>query len=477
MLLYASLEEAYFFPEESMTVIYITLDAVSNALQITLQPGQKVGDLQHIENSLGEMRLILFLGPTENCTPEKLRQTGGHLANWLVDHKEIGNAILDLSSLAELEISEGYQAFFEGILLGGFRFDRHKSNILMRDPITIGIQHPTATEVQEALARAIPISAAQNLARDWSHEPPNVINPLTLAERCQSLAAALGLKCTVLDDQQLEGMGAGAIVAVGKASPTPSRLIILEYVGEQPKQQPVVVVGKAITFDTGGYTIKTREGMVGMKYDKCGAMAVIGIMQAAVQLKLVTPVVGIIAAAENMIAGNAYRPNDIIQTLSGQTVEIISADAEGRMVLADALTYACRNFQPRALIDLATLTGGVGVALGDVRAGLMSNDETLTKALLQAGELTHERLWHLPLDDEYLDLIKGDDSDLKNSGGAKAAAIIGGIFLKQFVMPSFPWAHLDIASVAMPAKDSAYCPKGASGFGVRLILNFIEHMQ
>ncbi|HNB53345.1 MAG TPA: hypothetical protein PK530_15445, partial [Anaerolineales bacterium] len=267
--------------------------------------------------------------------------------------------------------------------------------------------------------------------------------------------------------------GAGEIVAVGKASDPPSRLIVLEYPGDG-QANPVVLVGKAITFDTGGYTIKTREGMVGMKYDKCGAMAVIGLMQAAAQLKLSTPVVGIIAAAENMIAGNAYRPNDIITTLSGQTVEIISADAEGRMVLADALTYACRSFQPRAVIDLATLTGGVGVALGEVRAGLMANHDALAEALFQAGERTYERLWRLPLDDEYLDLIKGDDSDFKNSGGAKASAIVGGMFLKQFVPADIPWAHLDIASVAFPDKAGPYRPKGASGFGVRLLIDFLQ---
>ncbi len=460
-----------------MPVISFTLEVLPEALSVTIQTGQKTGDLEHIENFSGDRQLRLYVGPAETCTPEKLRQAGGHLANWLVDRKEIENATLDLSSIQALNLAEGVRSLIEGILLGSFRFDKHKSNIPVRNPITIGLKSPDPDGVRTALAYAIPVTDAQNLARAWGHEPPNVINPLTLADRCRTLAADLGLTCTVLDDQQLEALGAGAIVAVGKASETPSRLIILEYAGTQPSENPVVVVGKAITFDTGGYTIKTRDGMVGMKYDKCGAMAVIGLMQAAAHLKLATPLVGVIAAAENMIAGNAYRPNDIITTLSGQTVEIISADAEGRMVLADALTYACRNFQPRALIDLATLTGGVGVALGEVRAGMMSNNDALAEALALAGERTYERLWRLPLDEEYLELIKGDDSDFKNSGGAKASAIIGGMFLKQFVDSQVPWAHVDIASVAFPEKAGPYRPKGASGFGVRLLVDFLLAFQ
>lgn len=454
--------------------IQITLDPLPEALAVTFQPGEKLGEIFYGETNTGHKSLALSFGPVDKCTPEKLRQTGGHLANWLLEHKDIKNAALHLTPLENLGIGGGLEALLEGILLGGFRFDPYKSDTPARAPILIGIQSPAPAGVADTLARATIVCEAQNLARAWGHEPPNVINPLTLAERCGSLAAETGLKCTVIDDQQLEAMGAGAIVAVGKASQTPSRLIILEYPGHQPGQNPFVLVGKAITFDTGGYTLKTREGMVGMKYDKCGAMAVIGVLQAAARLKLASPVVGIIAAAENMIAGNAYRPNDIIKTLSGKTVEIISADAEGRMVLADALTYACRNYQPSALIDLATLTGGVGVALGEVRAGLMANDQTLAAALFQAGEQTDERLWQLPLDDEYLELIRGDDSDLKNSGSAKASAIVGGMFLKQFLEGEVPWAHLDIASVAFPDKPGPYRPKGASGFGVRLLINLLE---
>jgi leucyl aminopeptidase len=304
-----------------------------------------------------------------------------------------------------------------------------------------------------------------------------VINPVTLAERVQDLAKEVGLKCTVLDDQQLADMGAGAIVAVGQGSQTPSRLIVLEY---QPPAKdeagsPVALIGKAITFDTGGYSIKTTPGMVGMKYDKCGAMAVIGTLVAAAKLQLSVPLVGVLAASENMISNVAYRPNDILKTLSGKTVEIISTDAEGRLVLCDALAYAQQTFKPRAVIDLATLTGGVVTALGSTRAGLFSNRDELADALFKAGEATHERLWQLPLDDEYFEIIKSDDADMKNSAGVpKASPIVGATFLKQFVNEETPWAHLDIAGVSDWDKEMPYCPKGASGFGVRLLVEYLR---
>jgi leucyl aminopeptidase len=218
--------------------------------------------------------------------------------------------------------------------------------------------------------------------------------------------------------------------------------------------------------------------MVGMKWDKLGGMSVIATMIAASKLKIKTPVVGIIAAAENMISDIAYRPNDILKTLSGKTVEVISSDAEGRLVLCDALTYAQMHFSPRVMIDIATLTGGVITALGSVRAGFMANNDALADALFASGEKTFERLWRLPLDDEYFDLIKGDDSDMKNSAGKpKASPIVGGIFLKQFVSDDIPWAHVDIAGVMNAESDQAYCPKGATGFGVRLFIDYLMSLE
>lgn len=364
----------------------------------------------------------------------------------------------------------------EGLLLGGFTFEKYKSSTKQNTCRVHLLAAKESKTLRSEVERAVIISEAVNLSREWAHEPPNVINPISLAERVSKLAVEAGLKFRVLDDKQLEEMGAGAIVAVGKGSVTPSRLIVLEYPG-RTKVKPVVLVGKSITFDTGGYSIKPGEGMVGMKYDKSGGMTVIAALVAAARLGLKKPLVGVIAAAENMISGGAYRPNDIVKAMNGKTIEIISADAEGRLVLCDALGYAQKEYQPRAIIDLATLTGGVVVALGSIRAGIMANNDALAEALSVSGEKTFERLWRLPLDDEYFDLIKGDDSDMKNSGARKAHPIIGGIFLKQFVAEDVPWAHIDIAGVADTDKDLPYCPKGATGFGVRLLMDYLSTLE
>jgi len=214
-----------------------------------------------------------------------------------------------------------------------------------------------------------------------------------------------------------------------------------------------------------------------MKYDKSGGMSVIATLVAAARLGLSTPVVGVIAAAENMVSANAYRPDDILKALNGKTIEVISTDAEGRLVLADALTYTERTFQPRAMIDIATLTGAVVVALGNVRAGLLSTNDELAEALFKSGEKTFERVWRLPLDEEYFEQIKGSDTDIKNSGGRKAGSIIGGVFLKQFVSDATPWAHLDVAGMMETEKDLPYCPKGGIGFGVRLFLDYLGALE
>jgi leucyl aminopeptidase len=315
------------------------------------------------------------------------------------------------------------------------------------------------------------------MARDLSHEPANIINPVTLAERARTVAGQYGLGFKVVDEQALAEMGAGAILGVGRGSKTPPRFIILEYAGDGSGAQPVVLVGKAITFDTGGYSIKSTEGIVGMKYDKCGGVNVLAAMQAAAALKLKTPLVGIISAAENMISGDSYRPDDILTSMSGKTIEIVSTDAEGRLVLADALTYAQKNYQPRAIIDLATLTGGVLVALGRFRAGMLSNNDDLARALFAAGERTYERLWRLPLDEDYINMMKGEDADIKNSGGREGHCILGGAFIQNFVDPDVPWAHLDIAGTAETNKELPYSPKGATGFGIRLLVDYLQGLE
>jgi len=437
-------------------------------------PGAQPGDTFLAE----PLRVLVSLGKANKLSPEAFRQAGGGLAKWIQEN-HIDQIHMDVASLNSLGISGDLPAVVEGLLLGSFRFDRYKENEKESAICKVILHSAQAGALEKIVQRSQKICAAVNLSRDWAHEPANIINPLTLADRASAIAKLFNLGCTVLDEKQLDAMGAGAIVAVGKGSATPSRLIILEYPGNNPPAgaKPVVLVGKALTFDTGGYSIKDTANIQTMKYDKCGGLTVIAALRAAADLKLETPVIGIIGAAENMISGEAYRPDDIIRSLSGKTIEIISTDAEGRLVLADSLTYAQQKYQARAIIDLATLTGGVVVALGRNRAGLMSNDDRLAQQLFNAGEQTSEKLWRLPLDDEYFKLIKGDDADIKNSGGREGHAILGGMFLKQFITEGNAWAHLDIAGMADSPKDLPYCPKGGTGFGVRLLIQFLENLD
>jgi leucyl aminopeptidase len=454
------------------------------SIQVQAAPAQpalgsaakQTGDVVLSPGTSGQMVAIVSSGKKEKLNPDAFRQAGGGLARWLLKSGARA-ADLDLTPLLNAEISGALPAFLEGILLGAFQFNRYKKAEDEPAAIIIFLHNP-APDTAVLLARILAITSAVNLSRDWAHEPANIINPLTLAERLIVLAEHDHLKLTILDEKDLEKIGAGAILNVGKGSATPARLIILEYPGQNPDPgvKPVVLVGKALTFDSGGYSIKSTESIQGMKYDKCGGMTVAATLHLVSQLKFKNPVIGVIAAAENMISGAAYRPDDIIRTLSGKTVEIITTDAEGRLVLADALTYTQNNYQPKAIIDLATLTGGVMVALGRVRAGLMSNNDELAVQLFVAGEATHERLWRLPLDDDFAKLIKGDDADLKNSGGREGHSIIGGMFLKQFVKDEIPWAHLDIAAMADANKELPYCPKGATGFGVRLLIQYLENL-
>ena len=462
-------------PQADFTGLVIT-PALAPEIVTHETAGKETGDIR----SLGGQTL-LSLGPQKKLSLEALRKAGGMLAKWL-SKNNVPAAGLELNPLFGLGLPPvaAVHALAEGLLLGAFTFSAYKSEREDKESalnlLIDGKTGPSLEELERTVRKVEIVAGAVNLTREWSHEPPNVINPVTLAERVQILAGEVGLKCTVLDDKQLTELGAGAMVAVGKGSNTPARLIILEHAGTAGGQ-PVALVGKALTMDTGGYSIKTTEGIVGMKYDKSGGMAVIGALMAAARLGLKTPVVGVIAAAENMISSAAYRPDDILKAMNGKTIEIVSTDAEGRLVLADALTYTERAFKPRALIDIATLTGAVVIALGSVRAGLFSTSNELAETLYQAGERTHERLWRLPLDEDYFEQIKGDDADIKNSGGRKAGSIIGGLFLKQFVTDETPWAHIDMAGVMGAEKDLPYCPKGGMGFGVRLFLEYLATLE
>lgn len=312
-------------------------------------------------------------------------------------------------------------------------------------------------------------------ARNLINAPSNEITPERLAREAKQIAETCDLKCTVIDQGEAEKLGMGAFVGVAKGSDNPGYIIILEYCPKGcEKENPLVFVGKGITFDTGGISIKPAAGMELMKHDMAGAATVLGAMEVIGTLKPPRRVVGIMPCAENMPDGKAYRPGDILKTLSGQTVEVITTDAEGRLILCDAITYAVKNFSPALIVDFATLTGACIIALGDRVAGILGNSEEAVERIRSLGNRVGEKLWPLPLWDFYAEDIKSDIADFKNVGNRKAGTIIGGIFLKQFVPKEIPWVHIDIAGPAWAEKAWFQMPKGATAFGLRTIIELVK---
>ncbi len=361
-----------------------------------------------------------------------------------------------------------YRFFYEGALLSYYEYADFKNSARKDIDIYFQGRKNNLSEVSEIYADAT------NYTRDLVNTPPNVATPEYMVKCCENLSKEYNYELRVFDKNDLEKMGMNAFLAVNWGSEKPPFLVHIKHSPENPKGR-VVLVGKAITFDSGGLSLKTPQGMITMKMDKSGACAVLGVFKALKKLKVEYEVHGIFAATENMPDGNALRPGDIIKTYSGKTVEIISTDAEGRLTLADALWYACEQ-NPDHLIDMATLTGASIVALGEFTAALFSTDDKLANALLKAGYIAGERLWRLPLEDPFLyDKMKTYDADLKNSSGdGWGGAIYAAIFLKEFVKDGIPWAHIDLAGPVFNLKRWAYNPEGATGFGVRTILNFLR---
>ena len=449
-------------------------------------------------NSRRPSRLLLLgLGNIKKFSAECLREAGVALAR--------AARKLELSSLAILvppvpETLPGYpdappagpgiemavESLALGLGLGSFKFEEFKGTVHIKDnskkkkpsPIRYTLVGPSAAKQRSAFEQGRILADAQNFARIIASRPGNSINPPELAKIAQSLAREDHLTCRVLDENQMRKLGMGGLLAVGAASQSPPRLIVLEH---RPKsasssRRPLLVVGKAITFDTGGISIKPAADMGKMIYDKCGGMAVLGLMRAIARLKIPVPIVGILASAENHISGKAYRPGDIITLYNGVTVEVTNTDAEGRLVLGDALAWGIETYKPAAVVDLATLTGGVIVALGRKIAGAMANDDELYNQILRAAQNAGERLWRLPLGDEQREQMKSDHADIVNSAGREGHPLQGGAFLSYFIPddPKTPWVHLDIAGVADQDKESALYSKGANGWGVRTLVQWVK---
>ena len=377
-----------------------------------------------------------------------------------------------------LPLDQATEAVVEGIILGLYRFARFKT--IDRDETgelsTVTImeeQESTAELIRTAAKTAGIIADAVLFARDIVSAPANEMTPARLAHEALESSRGRNIKCTILDQRELRELGMNALLGVASGSDEAPKFIIMEYHGGERSSPVIALVGKGLTFDSGGISIKPAEKMDQMKSDMAGGAAVIAAVRAAAELGLAVNLVGLVPAVENLPSGKAYKPGDILKSLSGQTIEVVTTDAEGRLIMADALTYAGR-YKPAAIIDLATLTGACIVALGDHVAGMFGTDDELKREIREAADLTGERVWELPLWEEYDELIKGDTADFKNSGGRAGGAVTAAVFLSKFT-GGYPWVHLDIAGPAWLAKDKPYIPKGASGMGVRLLVRFLRN--
>ncbi|OQM73253.1 leucyl aminopeptidase [Manganibacter manganicus] len=367
--------------------------------------------------------------------------------------------------------------FAAGLLLRLYAFDKYKTrqdrtengDKAKKPPkaVAITIHCADPAGAKKAFSGMQGVVDGVFLARDLVNEPANILGPVEFAERISKLTA-LGVEVEILAEKEMKKLGMGSLLGVAQGSPRGARLAVMQWKGGKPKQKPVAFVGKGVTFDTGGNSIKSASGMEEMKGDMGGAAAVAGLMHALAARKARANVVGVVGLVENSVDGHAQRPGDIVTSMSGQTIEVLNTDAEGRLVLADALWYCNDRFKPQFMIDLATLTGAVMVALGSQHAGLFSNDDELAGRLASAGGTTHERVWRMPLGPDYDKMMDSKNADMKNVGGRHAGAITAAQFLQRFV-DGTPWAHLDIAGTAMGAPASEINQSWASGFGVRLL--------
>jgi leucyl aminopeptidase len=427
--------------------------------------------------------LLVGLGKPEEFTLDRVRQVAATAAR-----RARGLGVRTLATVLHgagaggIAPREAAQAIVEGSILGLYRFDELKSRREDEEEPAGEIERLTIVEldsqkvpeIEAGTARGRILAESACFARTLVVKPGNMLSPRALAEAARQMAAETGLRCEVLEPAQIEALGMGAFLGVARGSEEPCRFIILEHVPQGTEgQPPLVLCGKAITFDSGGISIKPGEGMWQMKDDMAGGAAVIGALRALALLGVRRRVVGLVPATENMPSGRAFRPGDVLRAMDGQTIEVISTDAEGRLVLADALAYGHR-YQPAAMVDVATLTGGVVTALGHGAAGVMGNDADVIARLKRAGEATGERVWELPLwDDAYKRAIRSDIADMKNTGTGRAASpIAGAMLLKQFAK-RVPWAHVDIAGMSWADTDTPYTPKGATGYGVRLLVEFV----
>lgn len=450
---------------------------LSKAIKAAGFKGKK-GEVLTLVHPSGAPAIVLLagIGKASALTTLTLEEAGGSIFASALTAKVAQLEIdVTLGKGAKIDAATAAAHVGFGAQLRSYRFDKYRTKEKPEDKPklkVLTIAGASAEKARKAFAPLTAVAESINFARDLVSEPANILYPATLAAEARKLAQ-VGVKVEVLGEAQMKKLGMGSLLGVGQGSVRESQLVVMQYYGGKKGGKPIALVGKGVTFDTGGISIKPAAGMEEMKWDMGGSAAVIGTMRALAARRAKVNVVGIVGLVENMPDGNAQRPGDVVTSMSGQTIEVLNTDAEGRLVLADALWYCQDRFKPSCIVDLATLTGAIIISLGSHKAGLFSNDDALSAALSSAGEATGEKLWRMPMGEEYDAMINCDIADMKNiSDGREAGSTTAAQFLQRFVNGT-PWAHLDIAGVAWSKKPTPLQPRGAVGWGVRLLNEWV----
>lgn len=423
--------------------------------------------------------LLVGVGKQADYKEHMVSSVSGTATRFLRKRNVRGFALLARSSASAVEEA---QHAVQGFITSQYELDKYKTkdkNKRSVKTLIVCVDGAEPSDVKLGISRGRIIGESMNFTRDLSNEPPNILTPTEMANRAKAMADETGLKFEALNEAKMAELGMGSLLSVSVGSEQPAKLIVLRYTPENstvPKGELLALVGKGVTFDTGGISLKPGEGMDAMKYDMTGGGTVIGTMRAIALLKPSVPVIGIIAAVENMPDGKASRPSDVVTASNGKTIEILNTDAEGRLILADAVAYAEKQGATR-IVDMATLTGAVIIALGDVNTGIMGNDQTLVDEIIECGKESGEGFWQLPLGVEYSKMIKSDIADIKNIGPrGKAGTIMGAVFIQEFVDKA-KWAHLDIAGTAWSDSARGHQAKGPTGVAIRTLLRLVERSQ